>query len=115
MERGDQLGQRGSGFWLFRLFKVVNHGSLAAGFEDLFHKFHVQRVDLVGLFSFFARENEVQGDLVALVYDAAFAWGHPADVETQDSLDGAQVAFGSGDELLGCVRDFRAGPENNNV
>jgi hypothetical protein len=97
------------------LFKVVNDCFLAAGFEDLFDKLNVEWVNLVGFLSVLARENKVKGDLVALVDHAAFTWGHFAHVKAQDTLDGAQIAFGPGNELLGGVGDFRAGPENNDM
>ena len=97
------------------LFEVVNNGLLAAGFEYLFDNLEMEWVNLVGFFGFLAGEDKVEGDLITLVDHAAFTGRHLANVKTQHPLDGAQVAFGSGKELLGGVGDFRAGPENDNV
>ena len=97
------------------LLEVVNDGLLAAGLEDLFNKLQMERVNLVGLFRLLVGENEVQCDLVALVHDAALAGRHSADMKAQNALDRTKVAFRPGKQLLGGVRDFRAGPENDNM
>ena len=97
------------------LFKVVNDSFLAAGFEHLFHKFDMEWVHLVGLLRLFARKDQVQSDLVTLINHGAFAGGHASDVETQNAFDRAQIFLRSGDELLGGVVNFRAGPEDDNM
>ena len=72
-----------------RLFEVVDDRLLAARLEDLFHKFDMERVDLIGMLRGFARELQIQSDLVALLDDGALAGRHLADVKAQNALDGA--------------------------
>ena len=97
------------------LFEIVNHDLLADGFENFLHELDVTRVVLVIVLRFFVAEDDVEGDLVALVDDGAVALRGAADVEMQYAWDIFQVFVGASDEFIGGIGESRFGPENDNV
>ena len=110
--RGDSMGKDLLGKWILA-FKVVNDHALATGFEDFFHKFHMQGMRLVGVLRGSVFKNKVQCDLIRLINHITMAAGHLATMIMQHAGAGLEVFFGSGKELLGGVGDIGFGPENN--
>ena len=97
------------------LLKIVNDDFFANRFEDFLDEFDVGGVVLVFILRFFVAEDDVEGDLVALVDNGALAFRGAPDMEMEDAGDVFQVFVGAGDEFGGGVRKSRFGPENDNV
>ena len=70
------------------LFEIVNDDLLADGLENLFDELDVGGVILVIVLRFFVAEDDVEGDLVALVDNGAVALRCAADMEMQYAGDG---------------------------
>ena len=71
---------------LWGLFsEVIDDYFFADSFEDFFDKLEVHGMNLVVILDFFVGEDDVEGDLVALIDDGSFAGGHFAGVEVEEA------------------------------
>ena len=97
------------------LLEVVNEDLFADALEDFFDEFHMQRMHLIIVLRLFARENEVERDLIRLVHDWAVAADHLADVELEHAGDGLEILVGAGDEFIRRAGLRRIRPKNDYV
>lgn len=99
----------------FLVLEIVHHHSLAVGFEDFFHKLHVQRVILVGILRGLVLKHEVQRHLIGLIDHIPVTGCHFATMIVEHARAGLQIFFRAGEQLLGSIRHIRLGPKNNHV
>ena len=97
------------------VLEIVDHHAIAAGFEDFFHKVHVQRVLLIGVLRGFVLKHEVQRNLVGLIHHIAVAGGHFAAVIMQHARAGLKVLLGAGQQFLRGIGHIGFGPKNDDV
>ena len=97
------------------VLEIVDHHTIAAGFEDFFHKVYVQRVLLIGVLRGFILKYEVQRDLIGLIDHITVAGGHFAAVIMQNTRAGLEILLGAGQQLLSGIGHVRFGPENDDV
>ena len=95
--------------------EIVDHHAFAAGFEDFFHKVHVQRVLLIGVLRGFVLKHEVQCNLVGLINHITVAFSHFAAMIVHYARAGLEIFFSSGEQFFGGIRYIRFGPENDYV
>ena len=99
----------------FLVLEIVDHHAFAAGFEDFFHKVHVQRVLLIGVLRGFVLKHEVQCNLVGLINHITVAGDHFSAVIMQYARAGLEVLLGAGQQFLGGIGHIGFGPENDDV
>ena len=99
----------------FLVLEIVDHHAFAAGFEDFFHKVHVQRVILIGVLRGFVLKHEVQRHLVGLIDHIAVAGDHLPAVIMQYTRAGLEVLLCASQQFLGGIGHIGFGPENDDV
>ena len=99
----------------FLVLEIVDHHSFAAGFEDFFHKVHVQGVLLIGVLRGFVLKHEVQRHLVGLINHITVAGDHFPAVIMQYTRAGLEVLLCAGQQFLGGIGHIGFGPENDDV
>ena len=99
----------------FLVLEIVDHHAFAAGFEDFFHKVHVQGVLLIGVLRGFVLKHEVQRHLVGLIDHIAVAGNHLPAVIMQYARAGLEVLLCAGQQFLGGIGHIGFGPENDDV
>ena len=97
------------------VLEIVDHHAFAAGFEDFFHKVHVQRVLLIGVLRGFVLKHDVQCNLVGLINYITVAGGHFPAVIMQYARAGLEVLLCAGQQFLGGIGHIGFGPENDDV
>ena len=97
------------------LLKIVDDDFLAGGLENFLHELEVLRVDLICLLGLFAREHQIQRDLISLLHDRARAGRHFADMKLQHAGNGSQIFVRAGDQFIRRVGLRRVGPEDDDV
>jgi len=97
------------------LFEIVDHALDAVRFEGFLDELKVQRMNLVIILGLLAREDQIQGDLIALVHHRAMAGDHSPDMEVEQTWNGFQISFGPGQQGIGGFRVLRIGPKNDDV
>lgn len=102
------------GKWILVL-EIVDHHSFAAGFEDFFHKVHVQGVLLIGVLRGFVLKHEVQRHLVGLINHITVAGDHFPAVIMQYARAGLEVLLCAGQQFIGGIGHIGFGPENDDV
>lgn len=101
-------------FWRL-LSEVVDDHFFADSLEDFFDELKVQRMNLIVVLNFFVGEDDVEGDLVALIDNGSLAGGHFAGVEVEGSRNGFQVLGDAVQQFLRGMRLVGIGPKNNDV
>jgi len=110
-----EKGSSVSGVMDYELLKIIHHHFLARFLKDSFDKLNMHRMDLVIVLGFLVGKDQIQGDLVGLVYDRPMAGGHLSDMVMQYAGDRFQKFIRSGDQLVGRVRVAWIRPKYNNV
>lgn len=72
-------------------------------------------MNLVVVLDFFVGEDDVEGDLVALIDDGSFAGGHFAGVEVEGARNGFQVLGNAVQQFLRSIGLFGIGPKDDDV
>lgn len=72
-------------------------------------------MELVIVLGFFVWENEVEGDLVALVNNGPMAGNHSADMKSEEARDGLEIFEGACDELVSGGGFIVFGPKNDKM
>jgi len=82
---------------------------------ELFDELQVGWMGLVIILVLLIGECDVHCDLVTLLDYGTVAGNHLSDVEMLNCGNGAEIFFGSGDQLVGGVRNFGLSPPDDNM
>ena len=72
-------------------------------------------MNLIVVLDFFVGEDDVEGDLVALIDDGSVAGGHFAGVEVEGSRNGVQVLGDAVQQFLRGIGLFGISPKDDDV